>query len=117
MKILFFIPLLLSSCVVASADKISALGGKGAYKSKSFSLVWDDQKSFRDASVAVTAIAAAAYSAATSAAAETTTQIVNTNAAKVASTQAKTSAATAINASNNATKVSIKALEVAPVAP
>lgn len=106
--------LCLSSCVVATDTKISALGGRGAYKSKTFSLVWDDQKSFRDVTVAVTAIAAAAYSAASQAAAETTAQIESSNAAKVAATQAKTNAATVINSSNNATKVSLKALEVAP---
>ncbi len=106
--------LCLSSCAYATKEKVVMLGGKGAYKSKDFSLVYNGEKSFRDGALAVTTVAATVASAVTQAAAETTAQIESSNAAKVAGTQATAAGRTAINASNNATKVSLKALEVAP---
>jgi len=107
----------LSSCVHATGDKITALGGKGAYRSKSFTLVYGNEKSFRDAALAVTTIAASVASAYTTAAAETTAQVASGNAASVTNTSTKAAQATAINSSNNATKIAIKELEVIPVAP
>jgi hypothetical protein len=49
MRLFLLIPLLLSSCVVASKDAVMAVGGKGAYKSRDFGLVFDNEGSFRDA--------------------------------------------------------------------
>ena len=116
MKVLLFIPLLLASCSsVTNPDgtKITALGGKGAYKSKAFTYVYDNQKSFRDGAVAVTASIASIASAYTSAAAETTAQVASSNAANVTNTSTKVAGQTAINASNNATKVSVAEIQAA----
>ncbi len=48
--------LLLSSCMTANENGVTALGGKGAYKSKKFMVTWDNEKSFNDATGAVTMI-------------------------------------------------------------
>lgn len=42
---------LLGSCTFANKDTAVALGGKGAYNGRDFSLVWDNEGSFRDAAV------------------------------------------------------------------
>jgi hypothetical protein len=106
--------LCLSSCAYATKEKVVMLGGKGAYRSKEFSMVYNGERSFRDGALAVTTVAATVASAVTQAAAETTAQVSSTNAANVTAEQIKGSTATAITNSNNATKVSLKALEVAP---
>lgn len=113
MKAFLFIPVLyLCSCVHATSEKVTAFGGKGAYKSKSFSLVFNNEKSFRDGALAATTIAAAVASAYTSAAAETTAQVANSNAASVSKNAANNAAKTTINASNNATKTELAKIAV-----
>lgn len=108
---------LLSSCVHATRDNITAFGGKGAYKSPGtggFTLVYDNQKSFRDGALALTTIAAAAASSFATAAAEASNQVASQAAAKTA--QNKIASDTVIQTTQiTATKdVSLKALEVAP---
>jgi putative NIF3 family GTP cyclohydrolase 1 type 2 len=51
MKLLLLIPLLLASCTFANKDTAVALGGRGSYAGRDFSLVWDNEGSFRDAAV------------------------------------------------------------------
>lgn len=86
--------LLLSSCTLSNKDWNVALGGKGAYSGRDFSVTWDNEKSFGDAALAGTAIAGLYYGAANLAEEEATTRAVNSNATKEA-----------INANNNATKL------------
>ncbi len=117
MKALLLLPLLLASCSSVThpdGTKLTALGGKGAYKSKAFTYVYDNQKSFRDGAVAVTALAASVVSAAATAASETTAQVASTNAANVSNTATKASTAAAINASNNATKTTLAEIAATP---
>lgn len=119
-----FLVFVLSSCTQlqvtkpdGSVQKLTQLGGKGAYKNtpEETTLVFNNDKSFRDGALAITTVAAAAFSAYTSAAAETTAQVANSNAASVSKNAANNAAKTTINASNNTTKVAVKELEMAPV--
>ena len=98
MKALLILPLLLSSCVIANKDTVAALGGKGAYKGKEFGLIWDDEQSFQDGAIAVTAVAGAVISAGVTKGQQAVDKAANAN-----STQQ------AINANNNATAVELGA--------
>lgn len=104
-RIILFIPLLCISCVSATADRVTSLGAKGAYKGRDFALVFDAEKSFRDGALAVAAIAAAGFSTATQKAAEATAQAASANAAATAQKQAAEAAAVEITKSNNAVKM------------
>lgn len=86
--------LLLSSCVYADKERAVAMGGKGAYNGRDFSLVWDNDESFRSAITGAVAVGGLYYGAAQHAATEATARAANANATKQA-----------INASNNATKI------------
>lgn len=92
--------LVLSSCVVATKDTYVSLGGKSAYRSATFGVVHDHNKSFRDGTLAAALIAGSYYSAATAAAKEVTSQVATKEATK-----------TAINSSNNAAAVSIETIK------
>ena len=41
----------LSSCTYGNANHALALGGKGAYKGKTFAMTWDNESSFREAAL------------------------------------------------------------------
>lgn len=100
MKIfLCILALCCTSCVVANKDMFVALGGKSSYKSRDFGVVTNLDKSFRDGTLAASAIAGLYYSAATAAAQEVTSQ-------------AALKEATKQNASNNALKEALGAQEV-----
>jgi hypothetical protein len=96
MRALLLLPLLLASCTVSNAKWNVALGGKGAYAGRDFSVTWDNVKSFRDAAVLATAAVGAWANVASDKAAEATTRTVDSN-----------RSAEAINASNNATSVQL----------
>lgn len=101
-RVILLLPMLMSSCVVANKNMVASLGGKGAFKSATFGLVWDHEQSFRDGTVAATALAGAYFSSVVSKAKEVTAQSANANATQQA-----------INASNNATAVELGAQEAA----
>lgn len=117
-SLLVFSLIALSSCAYATKDKVVMFGGKGAYKSQEYSLVYNGEKSFRDGAIAVTTVAAAAYSAASQAAAETTAQVTSNNAAKVTNAKTAADSAVAIQQNKGATAVAIEGIHAAaPAAP
>ena len=83
MKTLLVIPLLLSSCVYATKDRMVSLGGASAYKSAGFGLVHDHNDSFRAGAATVGIVAGLAAGAWQHAATETTTRAINSNATGV----------------------------------
>ncbi len=92
--ILLILTACLSACTYADKDHAVAVGGKGAYKGKTFALTWDNEKSFNDVAVVGLAAVPAIQAVKIAQDAGATDRLVNTNAAK-----------TTINASNNAAKV------------
>lgn len=109
--VLLGLVLILSSCVHVPGE-ITAVGGKGAFKRGDTALIWNNEKSFRDAALAVTAAAAAHFSAVTQQAAEVTAQAASANAAATAQKQAAEAAAVEITKSNNAVKMAELAVPV-----
>jgi len=99
-SISLLVALLMPSCVVATKDTYVSLGGKSAYKSATFGVVHDHNKSFRDGTLAAASIAGLYYSAATAAAREASSQVATKEATK-----------TTVNASNNATSVAIEGIK------
>jgi hypothetical protein len=110
--VLLGLVLILSSCVTATADRVVAFGGKGAYKGRDFALVFDAEKSFRDGAIAAAAAAAGYFSAVTQGAAEVTAQAASKNAAETAQKEAAEAAAVEITKSNNAVKMAELAVPV-----
>lgn len=78
--------------------KVTSLGGRGTFKSASFAGSFDHRQSFREGTLALAAVASSGFAYLGDKAAEGTAQLVNTNATKQA-----------INASKDATKVSLGA--------
>lgn len=87
-----------NACTFANADTAVALGGKGAYKGKTFALTWDNEQSFRDGSMVAGVAIGAAQAVALQRSADSVSKVQSTNASNQA-----------INASNNATKVELGA--------
>ena len=66
----------LSSCAYATKDQVAMLGGKGAFHSKEFSLVYNGEKSFRDGALAAGTIATGYFAQAAQASADATAAAV-----------------------------------------
>lgn len=89
MKRFLLLAALLPACTFSTKDMNLAMGGKGAYKGKTFGVTWDNESSFREAAM-LGAIGVGAWQA-----------VAGDRAASAAS----------INASNNATKQAIKKID------
>jgi hypothetical protein len=115
MKALLLPPLLLSllltSCTVSNKDWNVALGGKGAYSGRDFSVTWDNEKSFSDGAIIAGLAVGAAQAVAAQRSADSLAKTVNSNATKQAISASKD--ATAVQLGEQAVEVQ-KAQLVAP---
>lgn len=86
----------LSSCMVADANSVKALGGKLGYRSTEggFAVVWNGEKSFYHASVLAGTIATTVASASAAAAEQATQQVVAREGTKQFAAQQATQQAT-----------------------
>jgi hypothetical protein len=102
----FLIPLLfLPIACVHVPGEITAVGGKGAFKSNNVALIYDNETSFRDGMLAAAALGAGYFSSVAQQAAETTAQITAREAEKTAREAAAQAAAVEITKSDNAVRM------------
>lgn len=114
----------LTSCVImheqdgeGRSATYASLGGKGAYR-KGFGVMHHHEKSFRDATVAATALAAGYYGAATARATETTNQLALKEATKQAAAKETTKrAAIEANAAAHGAAIGAELPGVVPASP